>query len=74
MEGCDRPDALDLVGMAARLRQGFSEQSLGRPIAQQQQPLGLGEPDVRARDFRAGRAILWRPSSRRGMEADSDAL
>ena len=39
MEGGDGPHALDLVDMAARLRQRLAEQRLRRPVAEQQQPL-----------------------------------
>ena len=53
MEGRDRPHPLDLVNMAARLRQGLAEKRLGWAIAEQQQPPGLGEPDMLPRDLRA---------------------
>jgi len=65
----DRPNALDLVYMASRLRQRFAKQSLGGPIAEQKQPLWLRELDVLARNFGAGLAVGGRHLRGGGMEA-----
>ena len=57
MEGRDGAHAFDFVNMAAGLGERFAEQRLGRAVAEQQQPLGLGERDVLARDLGASLAL-----------------
>ena len=65
MEGRDRANPLDLVGMAARLEHPLAEQCERGAVAEQQQALRLDQADVAAGDLGAGFAVLARSSARR---------